>query len=86
MSSGKGAQGIKVRFKNKEKMIIMFSKGELLLQLPPESVNELVRKGKGLPYEVSPGRIMKDRLMIPASKKRSWKSLCERAITESVNL
>ena len=86
MSSGKGAQGIKVQVKNKEKMIIMFSKGELLLQLPPESVNELVRKGKGLPYEVSPGRIMKDRLMIPASKKRSWKSLCERAITESVNL
>ena len=86
MNAGKGAQGIKVRVKNKEKMIIMFSKGGLLLQLPPASVDELVSKGKGLPYEVSPGRIMKDRIVIPASKKRSWKSLCERAITESVNL
>ena len=86
VNSGKGAQGIKTSVKSKEKMIIMFSKGDLLLQMPAASIDELVRKGKGLPYEVSPGRIMKDRIVIPASKKRSWKSLCERAIKEASKL
>ncbi|MDJ0916363.1 MAG: hypothetical protein QNJ05_01280 [Woeseiaceae bacterium] len=86
VNAGRGAQGIKVTVGNKEKMIIMFSKGDLLLQMPPASVDELVKNGKGLPYEVSPGRVMKDRIVVPASKNRSWQSLCERAITESKNL
>jgi len=86
LNAGKGAQGIKVKVKNKEKMIIMFSKGDLLLQMPPAIIEELVGKNKGLPYEVSSGRVMKDRILIPASKKRSWKLLCERAIEESSNL
>lgn len=86
VNSGKGAQGIKVKVKNKDKMIIMFSKGDLLLQMPPSVIDALLGKGAGLPYEVSPGRVMKDRIVIPAAKKRSWKSLCERAIRESVNL
>jgi hypothetical protein len=86
VNSGKGAQGIKVKVKNKDKMIIMFSKGDLLLQMPPATIEELVTKDRGLPYEVSPGRVMKDRIVIPASKKRSWKSLFERAIKESSNL
>lgn len=86
VSSGKGAQGIKVKFRNKDKMIIMFSKGDLLLQMPPKTIGELIGKNRGLPYEVSPGRIMKDRILVPASKKRSWKSLCELAIKEFSNL
>lgn len=86
VNSGKGAQGIKVKVKNKDKMIIMFSKGDLLLQMPPTTIDELINKGKGEPYEVSPGRVMKDRIVIPVSKKRSWKALCERAIIESQNL
>ncbi|MEM9400925.1 MAG: hypothetical protein AAGA44_00415 [Pseudomonadota bacterium] len=86
VNQGKGAQGIKIKVKNKDKMIIMFSKGDLLLQMPPASVDELLSKGKGLPYEVSPGRVMKDRIVVPAAKKRSWKSLCERAIKESSGL
>ena len=86
VNAGKGAQGIKVKVKNKDKMIIMFSKGDLLLQMPPATIEELIRADKGLPYEVSPGRVMKDRILIPSSKKRSWKSLCNRAIEESSNL
>lgn len=86
VNQGKGAQGIKVKVNNKDKMIIMFSKGDLLLQMPPASVDELLSKGKGLPYEVGPGRVMKDRIVVPAAKKRSWKSLCERAIKESSGL
>ena len=86
VNAGKGAQGIKVKVKNKDKMIIMFSKGDLLMQMPPATIQALIGRNKGLPYEVSPGRVMKDRILIPASKKRSWKSLCERAIEESSNL
>ena len=86
VNTGKGAQGIKVRVKNKDRMIIMFSKGDLLLQMPPATVEELVGNNKGLSYEVSPGRVMKDRILVPATKKRSWKSLCERAIEESSDL
>lgn len=86
VNEGRGAQGIKAKVKNKDKMIIMFSKGDLLLQMPPAVIDELVGKDKGLPYEVSPGRVMKDRILIPVAKKRSWKSLCERAIQESGNL
>ena len=54
VNSGKGAQGIKVKAKNKDKMVIMFSKGDLLLQMPPATIHELVGRKKGLPYEVSP--------------------------------
>ena len=86
VNAGKGAQGIKVKIRNKDKMIIMFSKGDLLLQMPPATIQELIGKKKGVPYEVSPGRVMKDRLLVPAAQKRSWKSLCERAIKESANL
>ncbi len=86
VNKGKGAQGIKVKVKNRDKMIIMFLKGELLLQMPPATIEELIEKNKGLAYAVSPDRVMKDRILIPASKKRSWISLCERAIEESANL
>lgn len=86
VNAGKGAQGIKVKVRNKDKMIIMFSKGDLLLQMPPATSEELIRKGKGMPYNIGDGRRMKDRIVVPSSKKRSWKSLCERAIKESENL
>lgn len=86
VNSGKGAQGIKVKVRGKDKMIIMFSKGDLLLQMPAPVIEQLIAKGKGSAYEVSPGRIMKDRIVVPAAKKRTWKSLCERAIKESTGL
>lgn len=86
VNAEKGAQGIKVKVRSKDKMIIMFSKGDLLLQMPPPVIEELISKDRGHAYEVSPGRVMKDRLIVPAAKKRTWKALCERAIVESVNL
>lgn len=86
VNAGKGAQGIKVKVKNKDRMIIMFSKGHLLLKMPPATVEELIGKNKGLSYEVSPGRVMKDRILVPVSKTHSWISICERAIEESLEL
>lgn len=86
VNSGTGAQGIKVKLKNKDKMIIMFYKGDLLVQMPPATIEELIEKSRGLPYEMKPGLVMKDRILIPAAKKRSWKALCERAIKEAAKL
>ena len=46
VNAGKGAQGIKVKVKNKDKMIIMFPKGDLLLQMPPATIQELIGRNR----------------------------------------
>ena len=75
VNAGRGAQGLKVG----KKMFAMFFKGDLLLTLPPERVQALIAAGRGLPYDPGTGKVMKNRLLIPATKKRSWIKLCEEA-------
>ena len=75
VNAGRGAQGMKVG----QKMFAMFYKGDLLLTLPPDRVTELISAGRGLPYDPGTGKAMKNRVLIPASKKRSWIKLCEEA-------
>jgi len=75
VNSGRGAQGLKVG----KKMIAMFSKGDLLLKLPPSRVEELVAAGRGLPYDPGTGKVLANYVVIPASKKRSWIALCQEA-------
>ena len=72
VNTGKGAQGIK--FKNK--MIIMFFKGDLLVKLTPKRVDELISEKVGLAYDPGTGKIMKDRVLIPVSNKKFWQSIC----------
>jgi hypothetical protein len=81
VNSGKGAQGIKVPVKGKDKMVIMFSKGDLLIQLSPDQVTQYISEGRGLPYDPGTGKAMKDRLLITASKNDSWIKLAEHSIT-----
>ena len=76
VNQGKGSQGIKVG----NNMIIMFYKGDLLLKLTPERVKELVQKGQGESFDPGTGKPMKDRVLIPYNKARSWMKLCEEAI------
>ena len=76
VNTGRGAQGMKVG----KKMFAMFYKGDLLLTLPPARCEELVAAGRALPYDPGTGKVMKNRVLIPASKKRSWKKLCEEAV------
>ncbi len=73
VNSGKGAQGIK--FNNK--MFIMFYKGNLIVKLSPERIKKLVESGKGFPFDPGTGKPMKDRVLIPQSKKDNWISICE---------
>jgi TfoX/Sxy family transcriptional regulator of competence genes len=75
VNAGRGAQGLKVG----KKMFAMFSKGDLLLKLPPDRVEALVASGRGVPYDPGTGKILKNYVLIPAAKKRSWIKLCEEA-------
>ena len=75
IARGRGAQGMKVMVKGKPRMVVMFSKGDLLLQLPAVIVSEMIQAGEGEPYDPGTGRPIKDRILIPASNKQSWRAL-----------
>lgn len=75
VNAGRGAQGMKIG----SKMFAMFYKGDLVLTLPPERVAELIDAGRALPFDPGTGKPMKNRVLIPASKKRSWIGLSEEA-------
>ena len=69
----KGAQGLK----HQGKMFAMFYKGDLTVKLSPERVQEIIKAGHGEPHDPGTGKPMKDRVLIPASKKRGWVKFCE---------
>ena len=73
VNSGKGAQGIK----HNNKMFIMFYKGDLLVKLSPDRIQELISSGDGQAFDPGTGKVMKDRVLIPHSKKELWIALCE---------
>lgn len=75
VNSGRGAQGLKAG----KKMFAMFFKGDLLLTMSQERVEALIASGNGLPYDPGTGKVMKNRVLIPAAKQRSWIKLCEEA-------
>lgn len=75
VNSGRGAQGLKVG----KRMFAMFYKGDLLLVLPPERVETLINEGIGLPYDPGTGKVMRNRVLIPAAKNRFWIKLCREA-------
>lgn len=78
IAEGKGAQGMK----HKGKMFAMFYKGDLTVKLNSETVESLIEQGKALPYDPGTGKAMKDRVLIPASKKGSWTEMCELSLEE----
>lgn len=75
VNEGRGAQGMK----RGAKMFAMFYKGDLVLSLPPQRVEELIAAGRALPFDPGTGKPMKNRVLVPVSKKRSWLKLCEEA-------
>jgi hypothetical protein len=60
------------------KIFAMCRKGELVVKLPKERVDELVRARKGTRFEPGHGRIMKEWVVIPA-KKEDWQKLSKEA-------
>ena len=73
VNEGRGAQGIKFG----KKMFIMFLKGDLLIQLSPDRVDELVAAGEAQSYDPGTGNPMKDRVLVPAVKRDTWITLSE---------
>ncbi len=73
IAEGKGAQGLKYD----GKMFAMFYKGDLTVKLTPENVKKLIKNGEGLPHDPGTGKQMKDRILVPASKKDKWVYMCK---------
>ena len=78
IAEGKGAQGLK----HSGKMFAMFYKGDLTVKLKPENVNKLIKNGEGLQHDPGTGKPMKDRILVPASKKDKWVEMCELSLQD----
>jgi TfoX/Sxy family transcriptional regulator of competence genes len=70
-----GASGLKVE----GKLFAMLSKGELVLKLPRQRVEQLVTAGIGRPFDPGHGRLMKEWVTIAPRHGRSWGALAEEA-------
>ena len=68
---GKGAQGIKY----KGKMFCMFTKVGIMLQFPPEKVQELVKDGIGETVSYANNRVI-----LSEENKDKWIELTERSL------
>ena len=62
------------------KIFAMCRKGELVVKLPKDRVDQLVEARKGTRFQPGHGRIMKEWVVIPA-KKEGWQGLCQEAYT-----
>jgi hypothetical protein len=64
----KQGESLKIR----KKMFAMLSKGNYVVKLPKERVNELLNTGEGLPYDPGNGKIMKEWVIIPIECSDKW--------------
>ena len=64
----KQGESLKIR----KKMFAMFSKGNYVVKLPKERVEELINSGDGLPYDPGNGKIMKEWVIIPEEYGNKW--------------
>jgi len=62
------------------KFFAMLYKGNLVVKLPAERVEELVKSKKGKPFDPGHGRIMKEWVAIePSGNKQEWLALAQEA-------
>jgi len=64
----KQGESLKIR----KKMFAMFSKGNYVVKLPKERVEELISSGDGLPYDPGNGKIMKEWVIVPEEYANKW--------------
>jgi hypothetical protein len=72
-----GSSGLKVN----GKIFAMLSKGELVVKLPRQRVDELIAAGKGTRFDPGHGRLMKEWASISPRHAREWPGLAEEART-----
>ena len=63
------------------KIFAMLVRGELVVKLPRDRVDELVDAGTARRFDAGKGRPMKEWASIPASASRRWRGLVEEART-----
>jgi TfoX/Sxy family transcriptional regulator of competence genes len=63
------------------KIFAMLVRGELVVKLPRERVDELVEAGAARRFDAGKGRPMKEWASVPASASRRWRGLVEEART-----
>ena len=73
VNEGRGSQGIKFG----KKMFVMFYKGDLIVQMPPARIAELIADGIGEPFDPGTGTPMKNRVLVSSARKDAWIALCE---------
>ena len=61
------------------KIFAMLVRGELVVKLPKDRVDELVEAGAARRFDAGKGRPMKEWASVPASASRRWKALVEEA-------
>ena len=64
----KQGEALKIR----KKMFAMFNKGNYVVKLSKERVEELISSGEGLPYDPGNGKIMKEWVIIPKDYTDKW--------------
>ena len=73
---GFGANGLKVD----NRLFAMLTKGELVVKLPRQRVDELVASGEGARFDPGRGRVMKEWLTVPPADAARWTALAEEAL------
>jgi TfoX/Sxy family transcriptional regulator of competence genes len=63
------------------KIFAMLVRGELVVKLPRDRVDELVEAGAARRFDAGKGRPMKEWASVPASASRRWRGLVEEART-----
>jgi TfoX/Sxy family transcriptional regulator of competence genes len=63
------------------KIFAMLVRGELVVKLPRDRVDELVDAGAARRFDAGKGRPMKEWASVPASASRRWRGLVEEART-----
>jgi len=63
------------------RIFAMLVRGELVVKLPRERVDELVDSGAARRFDAGKGRPMKEWASVPASASRRWRGLVEEART-----
>ena len=61
------------------KIFAMLVRGELVVKLPMDRVDELVEAGVARRFDAGKGRPMKEWASVPANASRRWKGLVEEA-------
>ena len=78
ISEGKGF-GSSGQLKVNGKIFAMLVRGELVLKLPKERVDELIRSGDGTNFDAGKGKPMREWFVLSPASRRQWLPMAREA-------